>query len=110
MSITIHIYYTGEKDNARLFAQEMLASGTVDAIRKEPGNLQYEYFLPIDSTDTVLLVDRWQDQHALDIHHDSPMMSKILELREKYGLHMRVERYLSDEQGIPAHDQAFITP
>lgn len=29
-------------------------------------------------------------------------------LREKYDLHMRVERYVSDETGIPETDKAFI--
>lgn len=36
------------------------------------------------------------------------MMAKITELREKYDLHMRVERYMSDEDGVPATDKAFI--
>ena len=30
------------------------------------------------------------------------------ELREKYDLHMRVERFISDENGVPDKDQAFI--
>ena len=42
MAITIHIYYTGAKDNARQFAREMLSGGVVDAIRAEAGNLQDE--------------------------------------------------------------------
>lgn len=110
MAITIHIYYTGTNGSARCFAQDMVESGTMDAIRAEAGNLQYEYFFPMDRPETVLLIDRWADQHALDLHHGSPMMEKILELRGKYDLHMQVERYVSDADGIPAHDQAFITP
>jgi len=42
------------------------------------------------------------------VHHASPMMARIIELREKYGLGMRVERYVSDEAGIPQKDRAFI--
>lgn len=45
---------------------------------------------------------------AIDVHHASPMMAKIMELREKYDLHMKVERYVSDETGVPATDQVFI--
>ena len=41
-------------------------------------------------------------------HHASPMMAKIIGLREKYGLHMKVERYVSDEGGVPEADKAFI--
>ena len=107
MSITVNIYYTGENGSARKFAEEMISSGTVDAIRKENGNLRYDYFLPIDDEETVLLIDSWENQEAIDIHHDSPMMKTIFELREKYNLHMKVERYTSDE-GIPSSDQKYI--
>ena len=37
-------------------------------------------------------------------------MKKIIALREKYGLHMQVERYISDAGGIPTHDKTFIKP
>ena len=86
----------------------MIASGTVEAIRLEEGNLQYEYFQPLEDPETILLIDSWQDQQALDRHHASPMMTRILELREKYDLHMRAERYITDDGGISDHDRAFI--
>lgn len=108
MAITVHLYYTGAPGNAQAFAREMLASGTVDAIRREEGNLQYAYFQPLDDPDTILLIDSWRDQAALDRHHASPMMAQIAALREKYDLHMRAERLLSDEDGLPAADQAFL--
>ena len=86
----------------------MISSGIVNDIRAEEGNIGYEYFFPMDDEETVLLIDRWQEQRALDIHHASPLMSKISELREKYDLHMKVERYVSDDAGIPAEDKRFI--
>ena len=72
------------------------------------GYLCYRYFQPLDDPETVLLIDAWRDQAALDEHHASSMMAKIAELRDKYDLHMRAERYLSDDAGVPAHDQAFL--
>lgn len=108
MSIVVNIYYTGTDGNARKFAEEMESSGTVAEIRKEEGNLRYEYFIPMADPETVLLIDCWKDQQAIDRHHSSPMMDKIAELRVKYDLHMRVERYVSDEDGIPETDKHFI--
>lgn len=108
MAITVNIYYTGKPGNARKFAEEMLASGNVEEIRAKKGNLRYEYFLPIDNEETILLIDSWENQEALDNHHHSPMMEKIIELREKYDLHMKVERYVSDNEGVPLKDQAYI--
>ena len=86
----------------------MIKSGTVEKIRSESGNLRYEYFQPIDDPETILLIDSWKDQAAIDIHHASPMMNTIAALREKYGLKMKVERYISDENGISDTDKKFI--
>ena len=108
MSIVVNIYYTGKNGAARKFAQEMESSGTAAAIRAEEGNLRYDYFVPMEDSETVLLIDCWEDQAAIDRHHASPMMGKIAELREKYDLHMKVERYLSDETGMPESDRRFI--
>lgn len=108
MAITVNIYYSGTNGNARRFAEEMVSSGIVNDIRAEAGNIKYEYFFPMEDKETVLLIDSWKDQHSLDTHHASPMMPRIMELREKYGLHMKVERYISDEAGIPETDKAFI--
>ena len=108
MSITVNLYYTGENGNARRFAEEMEARGIADAIRAEDGNEKYKYFIPLKDPETVLLIDSWRDQESLDIHHASPMMSEIAKLRDKYDLHMSVERYVSDSEGVPQKDQEFI--
>ena len=108
MAITINIYYRGKNGNAVKFAKEMISSGIVNKIRSESGNLRYEYFLPLDNSETVLLIDSWQDQSALDLHHRSPYMAQITALREKYDLHMEVERFVADEGGTPETDKSFI--
>lgn len=108
MSVTLNIYYSGINGNARKFAEEMISSGVVGEIRAEAGNLRYEYFFPMNDTETVLLIDSWNDQHSIDVHHASPMMAKIIKLREKYDLHMQVERYVTDESGVSETDRAFI--
>lgn len=107
MAITVNIYYHGKNGNARKFAEEMISLGIVDEIRAEKGNIRYDYFFPIDNPDTLLLIDSWENQQALDIHHSTPMMQEIIALREKYDLHMTVERYVSAETENPT-DNDFI--
>ena len=106
MSIAVNLRYKGENGAAKKFAEEMISSGTVQKIREEAGNLRYEYYTSFDDPETVLLIDSWENQEAIDVHHASPMMAKIAELREKYDLHMTVERFSSDE--LPEQDQSFI--
>ena len=115
MAITVNLRYTGKKGAAQAFAREMISSGTVEKIRAEKGNLRYEYYLPFeeekaigdDSCETILLIDSWENQEAIDLHHATPMMKTIAELREKYDLHMTIERFVSDDK-IPEQDKAFI--
>ncbi|MDO4974546.1 MAG: putative quinol monooxygenase [Eubacteriales bacterium] len=106
--ITVNLYYTGENGAARAFAEEMVRSGVVADIRAEDGNCRYAYFFPMDDPETVLLIDQWRDQAAIDAHHASPMMAKIAALREKYDLHMKAERFVNDEDGLPDKDLRFI--
>ena len=115
MAITVNLRYTGKKGAAQAFAREMISSGTVEKIRAENGNLRYEYYLPFeeetagrdDSSETILLIDSWENQEAIDLHHATPMMKTIAELREKYDLHMTIERFVSDDK-IPDQDIDFI--
>ena len=106
MSISVHLYYHGQNGNARRFAEEMESSGIAAAIRAEDGNLLYRYYQPLDDPETVLLIDSWRDQAAIDAHHASPMMQQLAALREKYDLHMQAERYVSME--APAADERFL--
>lgn len=104
--ITINLRYTGNNGSARAFVDEMISSGTVDRIRAEEGNVRYEYYLSFEDPETVLLIDSWVDQDAIDAHHASPMMGTIAALREKYDLHMTVERFMGiDENEV---DERFI--
>ena len=104
----MNLYYTGHSGNAQKFVQEMENSGTAAAIRAEDGNLKYNYFISMDDPETVLLIDSWKDQASLDVHHASSMMQTIIELREKYDLHMRAERYSQEDEAVTAADAAFI--
>ena len=76
----------------------MEQSGIAQKIRAEAGNLKYDYFYSVAEPETVLLVDQWKSQEALDIHHATPMMDQIIALREKYDLKMKVERFTSLEE------------
>ncbi len=104
--ITVNIYYTGINGNARKFAEEMEKGGTADRIRAEKGIIRYEYFFPMNDPETVLLIDSWEGQEDIDAHHASPMMKTITDLREKYNLHMKVERFVSED--LPPTDEGFV--
>ena len=53
------------------------------------------------------MIDQWENQEAIDAHHASPMMETISKLREKYDLHMSVERFVPGGDA-PESDESFI--
>ena len=98
MSLIVNIYYTGKNGSAKKFAEEMVTSGIVNRVRAEVGNEKYEYFFPMDDSETVMLIDKWKNEEALDLHHKSEMMKEIADLRNKYELKMRVEKFKEYEK------------
>ena len=93
-----HVYYTRglrfREDGLRL-----RAAGLIFACKRPYRNGIY-------NTETILLIDSWSSQDALDIHHASPMMAQIAALRKKYDLHMKAERYISAD--TPESENQFI--
>ena len=77
MTVTVNLYYTGTNGAAQAFVKEMLETGVVAQIRAMPGNERYEYFQPLNDSETILLIDAWQNQAAIDVHHASPMMAEM---------------------------------
>lgn len=98
MSLIVNIYYTGKNGSAKKFAEEMVTSGIVNRVRAEVGNERYEYYFPMDDSETVMLIDKWKNEEALDLHHKSEMMKEIADLRNKYELKMRVEKFKEYEE------------
>ncbi|MFO3667866.1 antibiotic biosynthesis monooxygenase family protein [Anaerococcus kampingiae] len=91
MTLTINILYKGK--DSKKFAKEMTEKGIVDRIRAQKGNIKYEYYQSLEKDDEILLLDIWENQEALNIHHQSPMMDEIIKLREKYDIRMQVHKY-----------------
>jgi quinol monooxygenase YgiN len=87
-----------------------MADFTVDQMQEMQRKLQEKYKDKWEQIgpETVLLIDSWESQEAIDIHHASPMMQTIASLREKYDLHVRVERFVSDENYSEDKDSSFI--
>ena len=69
MSFSMNLYYTGHDGSAKAFVKEMCETGTVNEIRKLPGCLRYDYFISLSDEETVLLIDTWESQKAIDPVH-----------------------------------------
>ncbi len=91
--ITINIRYSAPDGNALTHMKEMESTGYADSIRAIPGCLRYDYFIPQDNPQDVLLIDSWEDQQALNRYHSSPVMKKAEAPREKYQIQRKAEMF-----------------
>ncbi len=93
MAIIIHCYYTGAEDAVCGFVEEMLDSGLRQEVLNEDGCEQYDYFFSAEKRSDATLLERWRDETAFSRHLNGAVMAKIKEVKARYGIETRVERY-----------------
>ena len=64
-----------------------------EACRKEAGNLQYDYYLPIDQDDDLFLLEKWRDAEAVSVHNSLPHYARLQDLKGQYVEHTVLEKH-----------------
>lgn len=75
------------------FLEAILREGIDEASRAEADNLKYDYYIPLDGGDDLLLVEKWRDGTDLKAHAETPHYAKLKELKPVYVTETVVERY-----------------
>lgn len=70
--LLLNVTYTMKPGMRDTFLKEVQAQGILDAVRQEDGCLQYAYYLPAQEDNTLLLVERWRDRAAQQVHLTTP--------------------------------------
>jgi len=91
--ILMHVTYQLKPEDRDSFYEAVKALGTPEKSREEEGNLEYDYFYPAESDDTLLLIEIWRDETALAQHQQMPHFLALQKLKEQYVLDVVVERY-----------------
>ena len=77
------------------FLEKIRAEGIQTASRAEAGNLQYDYFIPVDQSDDLFLVEKYRDEEAVAAHVRQPHVARLVELKEQYVTDLILEKYES---------------
>lgn len=81
--LLLNVTYTMKPGMRETFLKEVQAQGILDAVRREDGCLQYDYYLPVETSDTLLLVERWQNRAAQQTHLTTPHMAALGPIKER---------------------------
>jgi quinol monooxygenase YgiN len=73
--ITVHARLLDEQRDAAVAAANEMSSNSL----AEPGCLDYRFWISTSDPNSVLLLEQWQDQAALDLHMEAPHMARFIE-------------------------------
>ena len=76
-----------------VFLERIKAEGIDAASRAEAGNLRYDYFIPVDQSDDLFLVEQYRDAEAVAAHVRQAHTAKLVKLKEAYVTDLILEKY-----------------
>lgn len=92
--IVLNVTYQCKPDMREAFLEAILQEGIDVACRAEDGCQKYDYYLPFDGGDELLLVEHWRDADALSAHAKQPHYRRLGELKGAYVNETVVEKYV----------------
>ena len=91
--IVLNVTYKCKPEMVPEFLEAIITEGIDEASRSEAGNIKYDYYIPADGNDELLLVEKWQDAEALAEHGKQPHFARLGALKPEFVLDTVIERY-----------------
>ena len=91
--LTILGTYKTYPGKAKAFFEAVISSGVADGVRKEPGNRGYNFYLPLEEEDTLMLVEKWDNKACADAHAHTENVKKLASFKPDYVQETVAVRY-----------------
>ena len=95
--IVLNVTYKCKPQMRDEFLEMIISEGIDVECRAEEGNLKYDYFIPTDDSDDLLLVEKWRDAEALAKHSKQPHFAKLGEIKKEYVNDTIIEKYILEK-------------
>lgn len=93
--IVLNVTYKCKPELRDEFLEMIMSEGIDVACRAEDGNIKYDYYIPTDGSDDLLLVEKWRDAEALAVHGRQPHFARIGKLKGNYVDETIIEKFES---------------
>ena len=93
--ITLIVTYKCKPHLREHFLEKLITEGLDLACRAEAGNIKYDYYIPTENDEELLLVEKWHDADALSEHGKQPHYLRIGEIKKEFVNDTVVERFES---------------
>ncbi|MBO5994224.1 MAG: antibiotic biosynthesis monooxygenase [Firmicutes bacterium] len=95
--IVLNVTYKCKPDMREEFLEMIMTEGLDEASRAEAGNIKYDYYIPTEGSDDLLLLEKWQDAEALAEHGKQPHFARLGELKGTYVFETIIEKFIVNE-------------
>ena len=75
------------------YVELLKAEGIVDAVRREDGCYQYDYYFSEKDPDELLLVEAWESKKHQEIHIAQPHMERLRALKPEWILETQIGEF-----------------
>jgi len=83
MAFGLNVTYQLKPGKREEFLAAVAQCGVQADIRREEGCLQYDFFLPVEDGDKLLLMEKWESREAQKVHMTQPHMAKLMAAKEQ---------------------------
>ncbi len=91
--IILNVTYKCKPEMREEFLEAIMTEGIDVASRAEEGNIKYDYFIPTDGSDDLLLVEKWRDADALAEHAKQSHYARLKEIKPEFVADTVIERF-----------------
>lgn len=91
--IVLNVTYKCKPEMRDEFLEAIMTEGIDVASRAEEGNFKYDYYIPTDGSNELLLVEKWRDAEVLAHHSTLPHFKRLGELKPEFVTDIVIERF-----------------
>ena len=96
--IVLNVTYKCKPEMREEFLEMIMTEGIDLACRAEDGNIKYDYYIPTEDSDELLLIEKWRDADALARHGMQPHYARLGELKNEFVIDTVIEKYVSGKE------------
>ena len=91
--IICNCYFTSDKTDMKEFYKVLCEEGFVEGSRKDEGNLMYDFFINVDDTKRMVLIEKWESVEDLQAHSETELFSKFRPTCKEYEVKTKLSMY-----------------
>ena len=91
--IILNVIYKCRPEMRDEFLEKIMTEGIDAASQAETGNIKYDYYIPADGSNELLLVEKWQNAEALSEHMKRPHFIRLGELKSEFVEDISIDKF-----------------